>query len=569
MAKRRIGPFEIEKQLGAGGMGTVYLATFLKTGQQVALKVLSPGLVMDQKVLSRFEREMEILQKLRHKHIVRYYWGGTIKGQPLYAMEIMDGGSLEDWLRRKGRLSWEQTIDCARHVCRALEHAHNVGIVHRDLKPANLFLSNLSKKGYLKLGDFGIARDTQATALTAAGSTVGTYAYMAPEQITGTSPITRKTDLYALGCVMYELLTGRTPFQADTMVDMLHQHLKNEPERITSEAIDCPVWLESVVMKLLEKDPENRYYDALAVQMALDDVLDKVTKQQSVAKQTLEGGLNATALATGTPELQKALGKKKKKKKKAGPFYEQVWFLSACLVLLIGLVTWSVWPMGEDQLYARAKELMQTDDIDNWRTAREEYIDPLTSRFPDGKYTLEVAEWIDKIEMDLAERQTNNRRERNLKPKTEAEQQYVDALAFEDFGDLAMADRKYRQMMDSLEPRPNDRPFYLLAKRQYLAVQLARKKAGQELTSADYVNWKLYQAEDFFLKDEVIKAQSIWRKISKLYGHDPEYDFQVQRSRDRLEGRCRRTVAAFGKRTRIRPSPEGLVKVSNSVRFFR
>ena len=528
MAKRRIGPFEIEKQLGAGGMGTVYLATYLKTGQQVALKVLSPGLVMDQKILSRFEREMEILQKLRHKHIVRYYWGGTIKGQPLYAMEVMDGGSLEDWLQRKGRLSWEQTLDCARHICKGLEHAHHVGIVHRDLKPANLFLS---KKGYLKLGDFGIARDTQATALTAAGSTVGTYAYMAPEQITGTSPITRKTDLYALGCVMYELLTGRTPFQAETMVDMLHQHLKNEPERITSEAFDCPVWLEAVVMKLLEKDPDNRYYDALAVQMALDDVLEKVTKQQSVAKQTLEGGQNATALATGTPELQKALGKKKKKKRKTGPFYERAWFLSACLALLIGLVTWSVWPMSEDQLYARAKELMQTDDIDNWRTAREDYIEPLKSRFPEGKYTVEIAEWIDKIEMDLAERQMKNRLERNLKPKTEAEQQYVNALAYEEFGDLAMADKKYHQMMDSLESRPKDRPFYLLAKRKYLDVQLARKKAGREFTSEDYVNQKLYRAEEFFLKDEIVKAQGIWRKISKLYGDDPEYESQVQRSR--------------------------------------
>lgn len=113
MAKRRIGPFEIEGKLGVGGMGIVYLATYLKTGQKVALKVLSPTMSGNEKVLSRFEREMEILQKLRHKHIVRYFWGGKIKGQHLYAMEIMDGGSLEDQLKRKGRLSWEQTIDCA------------------------------------------------------------------------------------------------------------------------------------------------------------------------------------------------------------------------------------------------------------------------------------------------------------------------------------------------------------------------------------------------------------------------------------------------------------------------
>jgi serine/threonine-protein kinase len=135
-------------------------------------------------------------------------------------------------------------------------------------------------------------------------------------------------------------------------------------------------------MKLLEKDPEKRYYDALAVQQALDDVMEKVTRQQGVAKQTLEGGDHTATAAS--PDLKKALGKKKKKKKNQGPFYEQVWFLTLSLALLVGLVTWSVWPLSEEQLYARAKVLMESDDIDNWRTAREEFIDPLQTRFPEG-----------------------------------------------------------------------------------------------------------------------------------------------------------------------------------------
>lgn len=533
MAKRRIGPFEIEKQLGVGGMGIVYLATFLKTGQKVALKVLSPTLSENEKVLSRFEREMEILQKLRHKHIVRYYWGGTIKGQKLYAMEIMDGGTLEDWLKRKGRLSWEQTVDCARHICKGLEHAHHAGIVHRDLKPANLFLT---KSGYLKIGDFGIARDTTATALTAAGSTVGTYAYMAPEQITGTSAITRKTDLYALGCVMYELLTGRTPFVAETMVEMLQKHLKTDPDRITTEAIDCPVWLEALVMKLLEKDPEKRYYDALAVQQALDDVLDKVTKQQSVAKQTLEGGHNATA-TVAAPELKKALGKKKKKKRDNSPFYERVWFLVSVLVLLAGFVAWSVWPLSEEQLYARAKPLMETDDIDNWRTAREEYIDTLLEKYPEGKYHVEASKWIDKIEMDIEKRQIENRRERGRDPESEAEKRYVAALDFQEFGDLAMAERELDLVMESLEDRPEDRPLYLLAEQQYHAVQTARRQSGESISSEDYILRKLHEAERLNQGEDISKAEKIWRDISELYKDNATYYGQVHYALDRLAKR--------------------------------
>lgn len=532
MAKRRIGPFEIEKQLGSGGMGIVYLATLVKTGQKVALKVLSPDMSANEKIRSRFAREMDILQKLRNKHIVRYFWGGTIQGQSLYAMEIMDAGTVADWLKRKGQLTWEQTIDCARHICKALEHAHAAGIIHRDLKPANLFLS---KKGYLKLGDFGIARDNQATALTAAGSTVGTYAYMAPEQISGSAPITHKTDLYALGCVMYELLTGRPPFQAETMVEMLQKHLTEEPGRITMQAIDCPVWLESVVMKLLEKNPENRFYDALAVQMALDDVLDKVTRQQSVARQTLEGGANSKTVA-GAPDLKKVLGKKRKKKKKpAGPFYEQGWFLAASLVLLIGFVTWAVWPLSEAQLYERAKVLMETEDPLNWSEAQKEYINPLMERFPESDYVPQATVWIDKIEMNRIERQIETRQRLGKDPESEAESLYLRALDYEKFGDLAMAEEQLDQILQSLKSRPEDRPLYLLAEKKHHAVQTKRRENGESVGTRNYVRGKLEEAEEIFVTDSV-DARAIWRTIRELYGdstkHQDEVYFAEARLRD-------------------------------------
>jgi serine/threonine-protein kinase len=385
----------------------------------------------------------------------------------------------------------------------------------------------------LKIGDFGIARDTTATALTAAGSTVGTYAYMAPEQITGTSAITRKTDLYALGCVMYELLTGRTPFQAETMVEMLQKHLKTDPDRITTEAIDCPVWLEALVMKLLEKDPEKRYYDALAVQQALDDVLDKVSKQQSVAKQTLEGGNNATVTAPGAPELKKALGKKKKKKKDNSPFYERVWFLVSVLVFLVAFVAWAVWPLSEEQLYARAKELMATDDIDNWRKAREEYIDTLLEKYPEGKYHVEANEWVDKIEMDIEKRQIENRKERGLDPKSEAEKRYIAAIDFQDFGDLAMAERELELVMESLKSSPEDRPLYLLAEQQHHAVQTARSQSGKSVYSERFILQKLHEAERLYATDKT-KADRIWGNISELYKGNAAYSLQVQYALDRL-----------------------------------
>ena len=210
-------------------MGIVYKAIYEETGKEVALKVLPPGLVGDQKLLKRFEREIDILKRLQHTNIVRYYGGGTHEGQRWYAMEYVDGGSLYDILKKKKKLTWEQATQVGRQLCAALEHAHNAGIIHRDLKPGNLFVTS---KGKIKLGDFGIARDTEATALTAAGKTVGTYAYMAPEQIQGNTPLSRKTDLYATGCLLYELLTGETPFATENPAEMLMMQLNSDPYNV-------------------------------------------------------------------------------------------------------------------------------------------------------------------------------------------------------------------------------------------------------------------------------------------------------------------------------------------------
>ena len=237
-AKRTMGPFEIGERLGVGGMGVVYHATYTENGREVALKVLSPALSGNAQVAARFEREMAILKRLRHPNIVQYFGGGRSGGQQFFAMEYVPGGSVERLIKKKGKLQWEEALPILRQVAQALEYAHANGVIHRDLKPANLFFTGNGDR--VKLGDFGIARDGDATALTAAGKTVGTYAYMAPEQIAGKPPISRRTDLYALGCVGFELLTGRPPFIAETPAGMLFGHLNTEPPSVREYSIRLP-----------------------------------------------------------------------------------------------------------------------------------------------------------------------------------------------------------------------------------------------------------------------------------------------------------------------------------------
>ena len=256
--------------LGVGTVGTVYRARLKTTGQAVAVKILQEAISHDPIVRARFQREMQILERLEHPNIVHYYGDGKRDGQLYYVMELMEFGTVKDLLEQTDRLKWEEVASIARQTSSALQHAHNQGIIHRDLKPGNLFLS---ETGQIKLGDFGIARDTHSADLTHQGMTVGTHAYMSPEQIVGDQDITGKTDLYALGCVMFELLTGRKPFEGANFAQLFEQHLHAPAPRVRDFVPNCPEEIDSIVAQLLEKSPDARPFNARVVQGVMLELL--------------------------------------------------------------------------------------------------------------------------------------------------------------------------------------------------------------------------------------------------------------------------------------------------------
>ncbi|MGE5191358.1 MAG: protein kinase domain-containing protein [Deltaproteobacteria bacterium] len=274
MEKRWIWPFELEEQIGSGAMGVVFRARYVKNDRRVALKLLPKEVAANPTLAARFQREMEILKDLRHPHIVHAF-GGTCEGdQWFYAMELVDGGTLGTLLQEQGRLPWRQAVEFGLQVCAALEYAHSRGVIHRDLKPGNLLLT---RAGKVKLGDFGLALVSAETRLTAAGKTMGSLHYMAPEQIQGKPPLSNKTDLYALGCVLFELLCGRTPFTGEAMAEVLQQHIRQAPPRVSSFALDCPIQLEALIAELLQKAPDQRPPSAQAVATRLREIDQDVT----------------------------------------------------------------------------------------------------------------------------------------------------------------------------------------------------------------------------------------------------------------------------------------------------
>jgi serine/threonine-protein kinase len=411
-AGQRVGPFEIEKQLGSGAMGAVYRAKYRKTGKRVAIKVMLAGMGGNETALARFEREWEVLKQLKHRNIVQFYIAHQFQGAPYYAMEYIEGEPLDQVLRRRGRLTWEEMVDIGKQICAALQHAHDQGIVHRDLKPSNLMMT---PDGTLKLTDFGIAKDLDVTQLTAANCTVGTAAYMSPEQCRGERNLSHKSDLYSLGIVLYELLTGQKPFKCETTMDMFLAHVQGTFERPSRVVLDIPVWLDTLVCQLLEKDPAQRPFDAAMVAQALDKVAEKVTAQRSAGIDAAQARVadRSTARSASLDETDKqaartllASARKGKRKRKGKPFYEQGWFQGlGILALLLGIAVilyQAFKPPSADALYQEAKRRMESAAREDRDAARkgaiENYLYYYSDR--DDEQARQIHQWADQYDVE-------------------------------------------------------------------------------------------------------------------------------------------------------------------------
>lgn len=403
---QQIGPFLIEKELGAGAMGAVYRGKYLKTGQLVAIKVMSPTLgSSNPAALARFEREGNILRQLKHPNIVRFFGSGKHHGMPYYAMEYVQGESLDRIMARRDRMSWEQVVDLGKQLCSALQHSHDAGIVHRDLKPSNLMIL---RDGTVKLTDFGIAKDLDVTQLTGANCAIGTASYMSPEQCKGDPNVTSKSDLYSLGIVFYELITGRKPFVAENAMDLFVMHVKGPFERPSRLVPELPVWLDNLICQLMEKEPEKRPLNAAMVGEVLAGIQEKVEAQASAAVDAAKARRGDRAregdVTQDDREAARALlGKKRRKPKpKDGEKQVPVWLQATGLLVLlagvIGLVAFAMQPPSAQSLHDQAERMVKAGKLDE---ARDGPIAEYLRRYggQETPQTANVRRWADEYDV--------------------------------------------------------------------------------------------------------------------------------------------------------------------------
>ena len=261
--------YQLGESIGRGGMATIYRGQDMRMDRVVAIKVLREVYSTDPKFVTRFQREAKAASSLQHPNIVQVYDYGQTDGNYFIVMELVEGTDLRRYLRSRGVLAVDRAIIIAHDVALGLGAAHRRGIVHRDVKPQNVLVG---RDGSIKLTDFGIAsvyKDINAERLTTTGMTLGTVQYYAPEQAQG-EIVSPAADVYALGIVMYEMLTGRTPFDGDSPVAVAMQHIQDLPAPPTLFNPNIPPALEVIILRCLEKEPERRYRDGSTLARALE-----------------------------------------------------------------------------------------------------------------------------------------------------------------------------------------------------------------------------------------------------------------------------------------------------------
>ncbi len=356
------GRYRVLRRLGSGGMAVVYLAEDQELGRKVAIKLLDERHARDEQFVERFRREASNAARLSHPNIVAIYDRGRAEGTYYIAMEYLEGKTLKQLLIERGPTPIRVAIDYARQILAALDFAHRHGIVHRDIKPHNVIVA---PDGRLKVTDFGIAR-SGTSQMTEAGSIVGTAQYLSPEQARG-AQVSPASDIYSVGIVLYEMLTGRVPFSGDTPLEIAMKHLSSVPEPPSSLRPEVPRALDQVVLRCLAKNPQDRYPSA----RDMDADLVRVAGGLSAAPETEEAATQVLAGAgiEAAPTQVATEGRTAQPAPTGGPasrYYEYEepvrrrplwpWLLALLLLAAAGVAGFYVYSRVQDQL-AEAKPI--------------------------------------------------------------------------------------------------------------------------------------------------------------------------------------------------------------------
>lgn len=535
MPRSRLGPLALETKLGDfPSQSLVWRAIHVEQQKAVAVKVFSVPFGGTPESRALLAREWEKLKRLNHPAIARCYGGGFEDNDAYLAYELIEGQTLASQLERRPRLAWDAVLDFAIPIAEALVVAHGKGICHGAIVPDKIIIAGLAPV----LVDFRVDRVRSVYRNPRRPSALE-VAMQPPEVVADPAAISPRGDLYSLGAVMFWALTGRPPISGETADEVAQNVATEQPPKAASIALDCPVWVSTLVEQALQKDSDARPHDARSFALALSEARQRSGGLTGVAEHASSGfsPLQITK-QEDKDEARKLLGRavvdvSDEELPDGTPLHDKAWFLILALLVIVAGLAWLVWPLNESQLRSRAEKLLAEETRSSLEQAKKGYLLPMLKRFPDGEHSAWAAEQVDAIEMIEAEHALAVKVKRNLPLRDEGERLYAEAQRFEQFGDKATALDKYKSMETLLGDNPKYKPFVNLARRQ---IGRIRSRPDAEGEAAQIVQRRLDDADKLAQLGNIIGARDIWYSVIELYGDNTDVGPLVRIAQQRLIG---------------------------------
>lgn len=545
MHPEKIGPYLIDRKIGAGGMGNVYYGVHESSGQVAAIKVLPAAMAREEGFVKRFNREIEALRQLKNRNIVELFGDGEADDTYYYAMEFVDGVTLTTEITNRKRLPWSEVIELSLQISGALKAAHDAGIVHRDLKPSNLMLA---KDGIIKLTDFGVAAVFATTRLTRTGGIVGTAEYMSPEQAQG-KRATKRSDLYSLGTVMYAMLTGRPPFTGPTANDILQKHQFGTFDKPTRYAPEIPRPLEDVVCQLMEKDPAKRPADAIVLMRRLEQIRTRLAMAEEIGETlTVERpnpgetvrGPHAVEYAGHHPgpatlvrDLLREEATESLRKTPLARFFDNTFVLIALLGLIIAGGFWfrNGKQVNPQEQFQRATAILNGSAGPAWIRVRDEMLQPLLTDDSMTEHLPTIRRMM--AQVDQYEFSRSLRTANSSDGSAQSEVQRLIRRAFDQYssGDPIQAEVQIESISAMIDGDP--RYSYL---HRFLQESVRQWRTDHDIDSRRHILSQVCEvAETAVGSDQVETARSKLQAALRIYANDESVAEELQQCRKLLD----------------------------------
>ena len=538
MPRSRLGPLAVESKLGENsGAGCVYRAVHVNLKKAIAVRVFSIPFGGTPEARKQFAAEWESLKQLQHPAIARCFGGGFEESDAYLAHELIEGESLESQFSKNEKQPWEAVLDMAETLVDALEYLHRKGIVHGSLEPEKVMISGLSPV----LLDVRIHRFNTPFRNTRPRR-AQELAMQAPELVKDPSAISQQTDLYALAAILYHAMTGHAPIDGNTVEEVKGNLEFQTPVSPAKIVLDCPIWLDKLLMQMLQKDPAARLPNATAVKAALADVRKRAMSRSGVAEHASSGfsPLQVTDQQQ-RDEARSLLGRTlvsfrdeepEEKIADATLWHDSTWFLVGGMFLLLGLLAWVATPDSEATLVRKAEELLAQDTRSALTQAKMHPLRQIINRFPESENAVWAQEEIDRIEVVLFLHQLSVKIKNNLPIKKQEELLHKRAQQYVEIGDVSRAIDKYQSIITVLS---DDAEYEVAVNAARFQIAALKESGGADSEATKIIQKRMQEAEDLMAENRVVEARDIWYSLVDLYGGNSDLDPLIAKVQQKLQ----------------------------------